>query len=671
MTLRESIPATPASLAGVLSWNLENNLVRDVMTSSVVSVEEPTPFKQIVDTLAQNGISAVPVIDRERRVLGIVSESDLLTKVVAAGRTEAGRRFGHLHPDRRGQRKSDGETAGELMSSPAVTISADAPVVHAAREAALARVRRMPVVDSHGLLVGIITRSDLLRVYLRSDNEIKDHIEELIAGQFTLDQSAISCDVSSGIVTLRGHPEGRIVIAPLMDAVAATTGVVGVHDKLTYRIDEPTLPSPAVKASPTYENPEMRGPDTLSSAAAGTRSLAAIADAETFASHNYHPLPVVISEAEGAWVCDLEGIRYLDLLGGYSALSFGHRNPALINAAHRQLDRVTLTSRAFYTDQLGAFCRGLTELCGMEMALPMNTGAEAVETAIKAARKWGYQSKKVPEGRAKIVVMAGNFHGRTTTIISFSDDPDARADFGPFTPGFVIVPYGDAEALCAAIDDDVVAVLVEPIQGEAGVVIPPEGYLRAVRALCDATNVLMIADEIQSGLGRTGRTFACDHENVVPDVYVLGKALGGGVVPVSAVVSRRDVLGLFRPGQHGSTFGGNPLACAVGLEVLRLLETGEYQHRAATLGVILREQLEALPKGSVSGVRTRGLWAGIDVLGRTGRDLCEGLLARRVLAKDTHGSTIRLAPPLSISEVDLRWALDQLHAELLAAGNHS
>jgi ornithine--oxo-acid transaminase len=280
------------------------------------------------------------------------------------------------------------------------------------------------------------------------------------------------------------------------------------------------------------------------------------------------------------------------------------------------------------------------------------------------ARKWGYERKGVPEGRAKVIVMAGNFHGRTTTIISFSDDPGARAGFGPYTPGFVTVPYGDAAALADAIDDDTVAVLLEPIQGEAGVLIPPDGYLREVRRLCTERNVLMLADEIQSGLGRTGETFACDHEGVVPDAYILGKALGGGILPVSAVVSRSDVMGVFTAGVHGSTFGGNPLACAVGIEVVRMLATGEPQARARELGSVLRDGLASLPRDRVSAFRVRGLWAGIDVVGRTGRDVCEGLMRRGVLAKDTHGSTIRLAPPIVIERADLEWAIGQLREEL-------
>jgi ornithine--oxo-acid transaminase len=389
-----------------------------------------------------------------------------------------------------------------------------------------------------------------------------------------------------------------------------------------------------------------------------------IAEVEAYTAHNYHPLPVVLAKGEGAWVEDVAGTRYLDMLAGYSALNFGHCNPVLVAAAERQLGRLTLTSRAFHNDLLGEFGRELAALCGMDAILPMNTGAEAVETAVKMARKWGYQVKGVPEGRASIVVMGGNFHGRTTTIISFSDDPSARAGFGPYTPGFVTVPYGDAAALAEAIDENTVAVLLEPIQGEGGVIIPPDGFLVEVRRLCTERNVLMLADEIQSGLGRTGRTFACDHEGVVPDAYILGKALGGGILPVSAVVARADVMGVFHPGEHGSTFGGNPLACAVGIEVVRMLATGEPQARARELGVVLRELLDALPADRVSAVRSRGLWAGIDIVGRTGRDVCEGLMRRGVLAKDTHGSTIRLAPPIVVERADLGWAIGQLREEL-------
>ena len=394
------------------------------------------------------------------------------------------------------------------------------------------------------------------------------------------------------------------------------------------------------------------------------RTRAAIDEIESHTARNYNPLPVVVSEADGVWVTDVEGNRYLDMLAAYSALNFGHGHPRLVAAAREQLDRLTLTSRAFHNDQLGVFGRELAELCGMDLILPMNTGAEAVETAIKTARKWGYRVKGVHHDRANVIVAAGNFHGRTTTIISFSDDPEAREDYGPYTPGFFTVPYGDADAIRDAIDDNTVAVLIEPIQGEAGVLIPPDGYLTAIRRHCTERGVLMVADEIQTGLGRTGHTFACEHEGVRPDVYVLGKALGGGIVPISAVVSDQDVLGVFRPGEHGSTFGGNPLACAVGLEVIRMLKSGEYQERATLLGKRLTARLEELPSAAVSGFRSRGLWAGVDIIGRTGRDVSEGLLKRGVLTKDTHGATVRIAPPLTISEDELEWGLDRFAEEV-------
>src|SRR5262245_31326551 len=335
-----------------------------------------------------------------------------------------------------------------------------------------------------------------------------------------------------------------------------------------------------------------------------TAQLRALADAHS--AHNYHPLPVVISSAEGAWVTDVEGRRYLDLLAAYSALNFGHRHPRLLAAAHRQLERVTLVSRAFDHDQFGPFCAELAALAGMDMVLPMNTGAEAVETGIKTARKWGYTVKGVPAGQAVIIAFEGNFHGRTTTIVSFSTDPDARDDFGPYTPGFRVVPYGDLDALTAAVaelGERVVAVLVEPIQGEAGVVVPPPGFLAGIRELCTAHGILMIADEIQSGLGRTGYTFACEAEGVMPDAYLLSKALGGGIVPVSAMVSTWPVLGVLHPGQHGSTFGGNPLACAVAREVVAMLRTGEYQARARVLGEHMHARLGTLPSSVVSTVR--------------------------------------------------------------------
>ncbi|MFB8131957.1 ornithine--oxo-acid transaminase [Streptomyces mirabilis] len=392
-----------------------------------------------------------------------------------------------------------------------------------------------------------------------------------------------------------------------------------------------------------------------------------IASAEAHGAHNYHPLPVVVATADGAWMTDVEGRRFLDLLAGYSALNFGHGNRRLLDAAKAQLERVTLTSRAFHHDRFADFCAQLAQLCGMEMVLPMNTGAEAVETAVKTARKWGYRVKGVPDGRARIVAASDNFHGRTTTLISFSTDAEARTDFGPFTPGFDIVPYGDLAALRAAVTEETVAVLLEPIQGEAGVLVPPPGYLAGVRELTRERNVLFVADEIQSGLGRTGRTFACEHEGVVPDMYVLGKALGGGVVPVSAVVSSREVLGVFRPGEHGSTFGGNPLACAVALEVIAMLRSGEYQRRAAELGDHLHRELGLLAgTGHVTAVRGRGLWAGVDIAPEygTGREISERLMDRGVLVKDTHGVTVRIAPPLVISKEDLDWGLAQLRAVL-------
>jgi ornithine--oxo-acid transaminase len=386
-------------------------------------------------------------------------------------------------------------------------------------------------------------------------------------------------------------------------------------------------------------------------------------------ANNYHPLPVEIASGEGAWVTDVDGRRYLDLLAAYSAVNFGHGHPALVAAAKAQLDRVTLVSRAFENDQLEPFAAELAALAGKEMVLPMNTGAEAVESGIKVARAWGYRVKGVEHDRATIVVASGNFHGRTTTIVSFSDDPSARDDFGPYTPGFRVVPYGSAEALEAAIDETTVAVLLEPVQGEAGVILPPEDYLPAVRRLCDEHRVLFIADEIQSGLGRVGATFACDLVGVVPDLYLLGKALGGGIVPVSAVVGNRDVLGVLRPGEHGSTFGGNPLAAAVGRAVVRMLATGEPQARAHDLGAVLERRLRALVGRGVTAVRVRGLWAGVDIDPAVGtaREVCERMMAEGVLAKDTHGQTVRFAPPIVIDEADLEHAIDVFERVLATA----
>ncbi len=397
-----------------------------------------------------------------------------------------------------------------------------------------------------------------------------------------------------------------------------------------------------------------------------TSTIRIISSEEDHVARNYHALPVVISHGEGVWVTDVEGKRYLDLLSAYSALNFGHGHPDLLAAARDQLSRLTLTSRAFHNDQLAPFAAALAELCQKDLVLPMNTGAEAVETGIKVARAWAYRVKGVPEGAAEIIVANGNFHGRTTTIVGFSDDEQARDGFGPFTPGFVSVPYGDAEAIANAITDNTAAVLIEPIQGEGGVIIPPEGYLARVRELCDTHNVLFIADEIQSGLGRTGATFACDRDGVIPDVYLLGKALGGGILPLSAVVANEDVLGVIRPGEHGSTFGGNPLAAAVGRQVVEMLATGEFQKRAAALGEHLEAGLTALIGHGVTAVRVAGLWAGVDIdpsIG-TGREVAELLLARGVLVKDTHGQTVRIAPPLVIRATEVDWAIEQLRVVL-------
>ena len=383
---------------------------------------------------------------------------------------------------------------------------------------------------------------------------------------------------------------------------------------------------------------------------------------EQWSTHNYHPLPVVIAEAEGATVTDVEGRSYLDFLSGYSALNFGHRHPDLIDAAVAQLGRVTLTSRAFHHDQLGLFCRELAELTGTELVLPMNSGAEAVESAVKIARKWAHRVKGVPDGTAEIIVAGSNFHGRTTTIVSFSTDETARADFGPFTPGFVTVKYGDAAALRDAITPRTAAVLLEPVQGEAGVIVPPEGYFADVRAACDDHNVLLIADEIQSGLARTGTVLALDHEGVRADLYTLGKALGGGILPVSAVAGRGDVLGVLKPGEHGSTFGGNPVACAVGRAVVKLLQTGEFQQRSTELGAHLHERLNALVGNGLSEVRGRGLWAGLDIApgGPEGRAASEALATRGVLCKETHERTLRVAPPLVITREELDRGIDAI-----------
>jgi ornithine--oxo-acid transaminase len=400
-----------------------------------------------------------------------------------------------------------------------------------------------------------------------------------------------------------------------------------------------------------------------------TATVSAIALDDRYAAHNYSPLPVVAVSAEGAWITDVEGRRYLDCLAAYSAVNFGHRHPEITAAAHAQLDALTLVSRAFHSDRLGPFCAALAALCDKDMVLPMNSGAEAVESGIKVSRKWGTDVKGVPAGRANIVVAHNNFHGRTTTIISFSDDELARRGYGPYTPGFRSVPFGDADAVAAAIDDDTVAVLLEPIQGEAGIIVPPDDYLPRVRAICSERDVLMIADEIQSGLARTGRTFACEHWGVVPDIYLLGKALGGGVVPLSAVVANRDILGVLHPGEHGSTFGGNPLATAIGSTVVEILGRGEFQSRSTELGELLHSRLRALIGNGVVAVRGMGLWAGVDIDPQlaTGKRMSLLLAERGVLVKDTHGSTLRFAPPLVITAEEIDWAVDQFVDALVEA----
>lgn len=388
---------------------------------------------------------------------------------------------------------------------------------------------------------------------------------------------------------------------------------------------------------------------------------------ERYGAHNYHPLPVVIERAEGVWVEDPEGRRYLDMLSAYSALNHGHRHPAIVRALKEQLDRVALTSRAFHNDQLGPFMAELADLCGMQMVLPMNTGAEAVETAIKAARKWGYVVKGVPRSQAEIIVCGGNFHGRTVTIVSFSTEASSREDFGPFTPGFKVAPYGDVAAIEALMSDNTVAVLVEPIQGEAGVVVPPAGFLSALRSLCTRRRALLILDEIQTGLGRTGKLFAHQHEEAVPDLMTLGKALGGGILPVSAVVGSREVLGLFRPGEHGSTFGGNPLAAAVGRAALRTLVDEKLAERAAEIGAYFKASLCAIDTPAIDHVRGRGLLIGVVLKqGRGGaRPYCERLMEVGILCKETHEDVIRFAPPLTITREEIDWALERI-APILA-----
>lgn len=398
-------------------------------------------------------------------------------------------------------------------------------------------------------------------------------------------------------------------------------------------------------------------------------AAALIALAERWGAHNYHPLPVVLSKAQGSRVWDTEGREYLDFLSCYSALSHGHRHARIMAALMDQAERITLTSRAFHNDQMGPFLAELCAYADAEMALPMNTGAEAVETALKIARKWAYEVKGVPRDKAEIIVCDNNFHGRTVTIVSFSTEELYREDFGPYTPGFKVIPYGDIDALRAAITPNTAAFLVEPLQGEAGVVVPPAGYLTAARALTRANNVLLALDEVQTGLGRTGRPFCHQYEDAPPDLLILGKALGGGVYPVSAVLGSADILGLFRPGEHGSTFGGNPLGCAVARESLRVLQDERLAERAAELGDYLMLRLSKLDSPLVRGVRGKGLLIGLVLQPQAGgaRRFCEALMTKGVLCKETHEDVIRFAPPLVIDRDDIDWALDRVQ-EVMASG---
>ncbi len=387
---------------------------------------------------------------------------------------------------------------------------------------------------------------------------------------------------------------------------------------------------------------------------------------ERHSAPNYRPLPVVLARGQGIWVWDPEGNRYLDFLACYSAVNHGHCHPTIVAALREQAERIAVTSRAFHNAELGPFLAELCELCGADMALPMNSGAEAVETAIKTARAWGYRNKGVPAGKAEIVVCQGNFHGRTITVVSMSNEPLYRDPFGPFTPGFKTIPYGDADALERAIGPNTVGFLVEPIQGEAGVRIPPEGFLRRARELCSEHQVLLMADEIQTGLGRTGKLFACQHEQVKPDLLILGKALGGGLLPISAVVGSTEVMSVFRPGEHGSTFGGNPLACAVARAALRVLVEERLPEQSAELGGYLMDKLRTIDNPLIKEIRGRGLFVGVELRPEAGgaRRYCEGLMQRGLLCKETHKHVIRFAPPLVITRPDIDWAFEQVRKVL-------
>ena len=402
--------------------------------------------------------------------------------------------------------------------------------------------------------------------------------------------------------------------------------------------------------------------------AVSTRTEGFLAEAERFSAHNYKPLPVVLERGEGVWVWDVEGRRYLDMLAAYSAVNQGHRHPRIIQAAQEQMQRLTLTSRAFHNDQMGPFLRELCDVTGFDAALPMNTGAEAVETAIKMVRKWGYEVKGVPEGQAEIIVCENNFHGRTTTIVGFSSEDQYRQGFGPFTPGFKIVPYGDLAAFESAVTECTVGFLVEPIQGEGGVVVPPEGYLAATRELCAERGIAFMADEIQTGLGRTGRMFCCDWEDVRPDVLIVGKALGGGVYPVSAAIADQELMDVFRPGDHGSTFGGNPLGAAVGRAALDVIVDERLPERSDELGEWFMDELRAIDSPHVKEVRGKGLMVGVEILESSGtaRPYCEALQDRGILAKETHHQVIRFAPPLVIEREVLQETLTHVQEVLTA-----
>lgn len=387
-----------------------------------------------------------------------------------------------------------------------------------------------------------------------------------------------------------------------------------------------------------------------------------IALADEYSAHNYLPLPVVLAKGEGVWVWDSEGTKYLDMLSSYSALNQGHRHPEIVRTLIDQLDRLALTSRAFHHDQFGPFCEYICKLAGQDQVLLMNTGAEGVETAIKASRKWGYEVKGVPKDRAEIICCEGNFHGRTSTIVGFSSEPQYRNGFGPFTPGFKLIPYNDLEALESAITSNTVGFLVEPIQGEAGIIVPDEGFLRQAKEIGQKNNVLLIADEIQTGLGRTGKLFCCDYDGIKPDILVVGKALGGGCFPVSGILASRDIMKVFTPGIHGSTFGGNPLACAVGKKALEVIVEEELPRKSLENGKYLKEQLLGLNSRLVEEIRGKGLFIGVHLRDSSGpaRPFCERLMKLGILAKETHGQVIRFAPPLVITKPEIDWALERI-----------